>query len=455
MNLNAPPQTEGNKEGEESNVPLLQPNTQGFKELVNRSGGQSENVAGTRRDLDYALKLTATTVPEHLQCGICNGVVKNAMLLPWDPEGRTACDICIRDALTQNGFRCPLTGMDGASPDELIPNVGLRKAAELFIKGVMEKVDEIEKQQVEEAESTVDTTKSAEANVLDGDGVEKGVIVSKKMTLSNRKKDVDDPFGGGDDDFGGDVFAVDSDKQKEQEVVLEEKTEDAQKENSVKKEEQGAEPAKEAEISTQARDSAVNEENKPASENVKDLSVSTESRPHDGGSVATPKEAETPKQHRRERRRRGPPVGYSMGPAGPTGARAVQNDGHGAYRNGGGHSPLSRGGGGPRGGFRGRDDRDRERFGGGRSDHERDGRERGGSYDEDNRGTKRNYDEHSDGYRDQQSHSRYDRQDDRYEDRGRSHREYDSRGRGGHRSGGGKNRRGHRGGGGRGNRNRR
>ncbi|MGK3750177.1 MAG: protein MPE1, partial [Bacillariaceae sp.] len=118
LNLSAPPKTDGTKEGEEGDqTPLLQPNKQGFKELVSRGGGQSANTAGTRRDLDYVLKLTSTTVPEHLQCAICENVVKSAMLLPWDTEGRTVCETCIRDALTQNGFRCPLTGMDGVSPD--------------------------------------------------------------------------------------------------------------------------------------------------------------------------------------------------------------------------------------------------------------------------------------------------------------------------------------------------
>ena len=74
--------------------------------------------------------------------------------------------------------------MDGVSPDDLLPNVGLKKAAELFVKGVMEKIDEIEKQQVEEEETKEVDTGGTEDNILDGDGVEKGVIVSKKMATS-------------------------------------------------------------------------------------------------------------------------------------------------------------------------------------------------------------------------------------------------------------------------------
>ena len=216
LNLTAPPVTDGVTPGEDGNenVPRLQPNALGFKELVNRGGGQSENTAGTKRDLEYALKLTATTIPEHLLCAICNGVVKNAMLLPWDPEGRTTCETCIRDALAQSGYVCPLTGIEGVSPDDLLPNRPLRKAAELFIKGVMEKMDEIDKQQVDEPEHTNTGAVNGGSGLFEGDGGDKGTIVSKKGIKDQRKKgsaNDDDPFGGGEDDFGGDVFDVEAD----------------------------------------------------------------------------------------------------------------------------------------------------------------------------------------------------------------------------------------------------
>lgn len=454
LNLNAPPKTDANLEGEDANVPLLQPNTLGFKELVNRGGGQSENTAGTRRDLEYALKLTATSVPDHLQCGICNGVVKNAMLLPWDPEGRTACEICIRDALTQNGFRCPLTGMDGVSPDDLIPNVGLRKAADLFIQSVMDKVDEIEKQQVEEVETTIDTSKSTEANVLDGDGVEKGVIVSKKMTLANRRKDSDDPFGDGDDDFGGDVFAIASQKPKEEPDVQE--TTEKEVESKIVKQEpktenNTSEPevAKNTEKSSEVKESVVKEETKTSAKAAKDLSVSNHSRPDETAREPPKQEAEAPVQKRRERRRRGPPVGYSMGPAGaraaaPTGARSMPDNGHGGFQGdmGGTYPPPHRGGGDFRGGgnsagFRGRG---RGRFPGGRGDFERSSND---AHDDDSsRGTKRSFDDHmSDGHWDSHPPPRFDRHDGRG-GRGPGHGpgdfgRDDRGGRGGYRNGGG------------------
>ncbi len=63
----------------------LNPNQHVFQSLVNRAGGQSMgDSAGKRRDLEYALKLTASSIPEHLQCGICHSVVKNAMLVPCE-----------------------------------------------------------------------------------------------------------------------------------------------------------------------------------------------------------------------------------------------------------------------------------------------------------------------------------------------------------------------------------
>lgn len=429
LNLNAPPQTDG-RDGDEANVPLLQPNAIGFKELVNRGGGQSENTSGTRRDLDYALKLTSTTIPDHLKCAICESVATDAMLLPWDTEGRAVRAQCIRDALAQNGFRCPLTGIDGVSPDDLIPNVGLRKAAELFIKGVMDKVDEIEQQQVEEAAVTEDTTKSAEANVLDGDGVEKGVLVSKKTTFSGRKRE-DDPFGGGDDDFGGDVFAVEAEKSKEEEMantVMKSETMEDDGKAGIKVESENS-PIKELDRSND-KDSAVNEESKQSDDTEQqDVRLTTDSVatgdnkpavPAEAPKVAAAAAAAAPKPNRRDRRRRGPPVGYTAGPARTTGARVVDipprgEDGppppppppHGG-RGGGGHNAndthpppgSGRGGAFRGGGFRGGG-------GGGVGGGHHEGRGGGGggpfrgrdhhdSFDDDSsRGTKRNFEEHT------------------------------------------------------------
>ena len=109
---------------------------------------------------------------------------------------------CIRSALTESGFRCPLTGMESVSPDDLHPNHGLRKAAELFVKEVMEKMDEITRQQVDEP----DTEETAEAVNLEGESGDRGATVSRRTMKDHSRKNDDDPFDGGDDDFGGDGF---------------------------------------------------------------------------------------------------------------------------------------------------------------------------------------------------------------------------------------------------------
>jgi hypothetical protein len=344
LNLSAPPATDGAfGEGESENIPRLQPNALGFEELVNRGGGQSGNTTGTRRDLDYALKLTATTIPEHLQCGICHSVAKNAMLLPWDLEGRTACETCIRDALTQNGFRCPLTGNEGVSPDDLFPNMPLRKAVDHFVQGVMEKMEDIVKQQVDEPDE--DEEAAISSKDFEGDTGDKGVIVSKKTIKEHRSKrhDDDDPFGGGDDDFGGDVFAVEApvpEEPEQDEMKVGEKVVGKGNDNKNSKNLGSAETnpplsiEKAAEAPTQSID-----DNK--TEQAKDVVLAPE-----------------------RRKQRALPAGYAMGPAGgatgpaggvsgpptPNGAPNRHDDAH----NNGDFRGRGRGGRGmDRGGYRG------------------------------------------------------------------------------------------------------
>lgn len=268
LSLQASQNAEGN------DITLLQPNAMGFEELKSRGGGQSELTAGTKRDLEYALKVTATSVPEYLQCAICEEVVKDAMMLPWDTEGRTTCEECIRDALTQNGFRCPLTGQEGVSPDDLLPNMALRKAAEKFVEGVMAKMDEIDQQQVEEEVPEEEPSDSANQDVED-----KGVLVSKQALKKAKKND---PFGS--DDFGGDVFAFESkEPDVEDDEPKEEKVDPAVSESKDEKSEKVPEPKEEVTETTQVKE--TND---------------------------TPKIS--PKEERK--RHRGPPMGYQMGPAG-------------------------------------------------------------------------------------------------------------------------------------------
>jgi protein MPE1 len=352
LNLSGPPPTGatdgsnadgsasgGDGAGTGGGASMLQPNAIGFEELVQRGGGQSETVSGTKRDLEYAIKLTATVVHEYLQCAICHKVVKDAMILPWDPEGRTTCETCIRDALTKSGFRCPLTGQEGVSPDDLVPNHGLRKAAEQFIKGVMEKMEEIEKQVADD-----DEFESGEQNAKAGAGLlsdDKGVILSKRASIADRKKrDEEDPFGG-EDDFGGDVFAVEAEKSEEEEPTPapaaasapvveepapvkveskdEEKIEEQVKDEAVVvKSEDIVQTMEISPVDPHITSSVKQSAEKSSSSSGRNRSVSpinNEKSPlygrgnSIGGGV-------NPTARRETNRRRGPPVGYSMGPAG-------------------------------------------------------------------------------------------------------------------------------------------
>lgn len=368
LNLSAPPATDGG-EGE-SNVPLLQPNAIGFEELLQRGGGQSESVAGSKRNLDYALKLTATTIPDYLQCAICHSVVRDAMILPWDPEGRTTCESCIRDALTQNGYRCPLTGQEGVSPDDLLPNHALRKAAEQFINVLIEKVEEVEKQQVDEDDYVQGGTAVDESGILEGESGEKGVLVSKRASVDRKKRDDSDLFGlGGDDDFGGDVFAVEPVHKPDDNAAIEGGALSAAKnENSDNDQEQG----KLLGQIKQGKDEGVSpkQEEKPSG-GPEQPDPGRQSTPRERGrnrsrspARNSPSDSNQAGLRRENPKRRGPPVGYSMGPAISAVDGPHERDGDGK-----GHSPRMAGG------------RSDSLDGGYNNDRPHWGRGRGGRYD--------------------------------------------------------------------------
>jgi len=382
---------DGDGDGE-SNTPILQPNTMGFEQLKSRGGGQSESASGTKKDLEYALKVTATTIPDYLQCALCNSVALTAMFLTWDPEGRTTCDKCIRDALAQNGFRDPLTGMEGISPDDLRPNPGIRKAAEAFVKEVMDKIEEIEREQVDE-EPTSNQAVSRGGNLLDADSGEKGIIVTKRNSITKRKIE-EDPFGG-EDDFGGDVFAVVAEEKPEEE-------EDAGAPETPAKESNdkaGTEKSPNAAAETApAANPAANDNggdtertnphtkesgkfNSPEVDRQNKNNDSSSPPDHKGEESQAPNRANSDRYQKRDnrqqnnRQRRGPPVGYQMGPAGGATHGAIQAErpesddyqqqsyggrGRGrafSPRGGGRYNDQGRGGRGGRGRGRGRFDR--------------------------------------------------------------------------------------------------
>lgn len=355
------------------------------------------------------------------------------MFLSWDLEGRTACETCIRDALTKNGFRCPLTGQEGISPDDLHPNLAIRRAADEFVKGVMDKIEEIEKQgALEEAEQPEDQNEAANAkskqktNLLDGDtGGEKGVVVTKRGALANKRKakEEDDPFAG-DDEFGGDVFAIAAEAKPPVEeensgtktapakpeapkpAVVEEK--ENKKAPEAKKDDDSPVPvAGTAPTSGNAPkegDPARNDTSSPSNRKSVNEDSANKDAPQGGGHSSAydrkgpppPPPPPPPKNdsnrhqrphYRRDnttRQRRGPPAGYQMGPAGgATGPVASHDTGRSIDRNdrndddrsqdsrgfgrgggrGGGRSPHGRFNA-DRGGFRG--GRGRGRFNGGR-----------------------------------------------------------------------------------------
>eukprot|EP00581_Thalassiosira_minuscula_P015124 CAMPEP_0183712112 /NCGR_PEP_ID=MMETSP0737-20130205/7351_1 /TAXON_ID=385413 /ORGANISM="Thalassiosira miniscula, Strain CCMP1093" /LENGTH=836 /DNA_ID=CAMNT_0025940691 /DNA_START=89 /DNA_END=2595 /DNA_ORIENTATION=+ len=371
----APPTAAGEGDAEEGGggedggnlAAQLQPSAQAFQALVRTGGGQSLASASKRRDLDYALKLTATSIPEHLQCGICHGIVKNAMLVPWDTEGRPTCESCIRDGLTKNGFTCPLTGTEGVSPDDLFPNVGLRKAAEAFVAGVMEKMDSIERQIEAEEEEEARKRAAAEEQARNQknshefeDGGD-GIVTGKKSKINKKKgaADEDDLLFGGDDEFGGDVFDVAGDEPEEPEeddnAIIEPKKLSSLDDNTKKDNESKDHTSTAAEHgnsngnSTKVVDSdgnllqKSNNESNVRSNNetapaLNDATLEKKSsmgsdgssppKTADGADKAAAAAQRQAAARKEAMKRRGPPAGYVLGPAGSGGMGPGRPNGH-------------------------------------------------------------------------------------------------------------------------------
>lgn len=299
------------EDAEGGSTKVLQPNTLGFQELIDRGGGQSA-ATNSKRDLEYALKVTATALPDYLACAICGKAVQDAMILPWDSQGRTTCERCIRNALSESGFRCPLTGQEGVSPDDLLPNVALRKAAEQFVENVWKQMEDIEKQAVtEEITENKSSMTDKDGKLLEGD--DKGVILSKRVSIAEKRKQQqqqDDPFG--DDDFGGDVFAVEEKQAEEEPPVKEESKEEA----PVKKENPSPKEEPKTEEPSSSPSSSKPKEETPA----KPVKVETKREATEPPARGASQPSKSPAESSRRDRRRGPPAGYSMGPAGMQGA---------------------------------------------------------------------------------------------------------------------------------------
>jgi hypothetical protein len=176
----------------------LQPPPQAYQALVCSGAEQSTSSTSdnnsTQRDLDYALRLTATTLPDHLICGICHKLAKMAMLVPWDAEGRPTCESCIHDGLVKGGYTCPLTGMEGVSPDDLFPNVALRKAVVAFELDIMAKMELIEKQIAEEVNEEEEKRKKRKTTQEEEEEEEEDAE-RKRMHRDSNDFDEDDRSG--------------------------------------------------------------------------------------------------------------------------------------------------------------------------------------------------------------------------------------------------------------------
>lgn len=108
----------------ERNIGTIQPELHGFKELKSRT------TVIRCRTLEEFLVMTSTTFSEHSQCVICQGLLNAAICMHWDQEGRSACEECIREALSKHHI-CPITGKE-VTPDDLHPNRAIQHAADHF-----------------------------------------------------------------------------------------------------------------------------------------------------------------------------------------------------------------------------------------------------------------------------------------------------------------------------------
>lgn len=298
----------------------LQPNHLGFQQLLQRAGGKSSG-ANPLIVLQNALTITATDIPDYLKCGICGNVVQNAMLLPWDREGRTACETCIRPALARNNFICPLTGTENVSPDELIPNFGLRKAAENFVAGVLEKLDQIEKeaQKLAEGVAVTDNLSTHNENLFQKETKHGSLEEKKKRRYTSQIKS--DELGGEHhlDDFGGDVFDVDpkvEDYHDNKEIELRHEIDHS----AAEEDNNDLTLAVDSKVRDEAANTvqATSNVSTPGVENALDSLplVSSESERKLSFPQAEPTVESTGQDNYQTHR--GPPAGYAIGPAAPT-----------------------------------------------------------------------------------------------------------------------------------------
>jgi hypothetical protein len=88
-----------------------------------------------------ALNSTEASIPDHLKCAICSFVVKDPVVVPWDPEHKPVCGPCFKFGIMENGGVCPLTGTGecDAYLECLLPDTQLDAKAKLFNDSIIVK----------------------------------------------------------------------------------------------------------------------------------------------------------------------------------------------------------------------------------------------------------------------------------------------------------------------------
>jgi len=119
----------------------FRPNENEFTKLISISG---RTQTGISQD----------TVPKELTCPICKKLLNNAVIIPCCSE--TTCDDCIRSALLNDNFTCPLCS-SAVVPDQLIPNKAVRRTVENYKMGkpLTSEVKEQPQQEPEVAKSDI------------------------------------------------------------------------------------------------------------------------------------------------------------------------------------------------------------------------------------------------------------------------------------------------------------
>ena len=291
-----------------------------FQSLIAAKGGGPTSA----QLLPIALTLTNKTIPPHLTCSVCQKLAHTAMFLPWDPEGRTACEECIRPKLLQSGYTCPVSGVEGVNPEDLRANVGLRKAVEGFVQEVLTLYEQIVREN-DDTNGTGDEQNEKEEKADKTDILDETLGIQQNHRIesshSQRQNQSLDPF----DSFGGDVFEVaikESSADKEESEEKQEESDRIEPEEIIAKKSETVEEEKKvsADSTTKANTANAGVENTvddivnvSEKEHAKP-STKVDEAPHTIASTSSaPAPAPAPAPPAPKARR--PPRGYAMGPA--------------------------------------------------------------------------------------------------------------------------------------------